>query len=185
MRKFICGLFCTILFSFGMVLLAKGQSNDAISPRKKALIMEMVDLVGTRKYIELMVDAVRDKLKQQDPVYGDMIVEEFSNYLSYDSMAAIILPIYAKHYSEEDLQGIIAFYKSPVGKKMLGEMPAILKESIEVNKARAELLEEKVTHRIQELQEKKQEESEQPADSSDSTPPTIVEGAENSALPHI
>ena len=182
MRKLICGLFCTFLIFMGLATVVKGQNTELINPQKKALVLEMVDIVGTKKYLQVMSDYVKENLKQTYPQYADMLIEELSNYLRYDSMVAQLLPIYAKHYSEQDLQGIIAFYKSPVGKKMLAEMPAILQESMEVNKERSKLLQEKITQRIQELEDKKKIQSEGATDPSDpADPPSVVEEAENAA----
>jgi hypothetical protein len=35
-------------------------------------------------------------------------------------------PIYAKYYSPEELRDLLAFYKSPIGKKSLQTMPTVL-----------------------------------------------------------
>ena len=38
-------------------------------------------------------------------------------------MADIIVPIYDKHFTESDIDGLIAFYRTPVGKKFIKELP--------------------------------------------------------------
>jgi uncharacterized protein len=42
-----------------------------------------------------------------------------------------IVPIYQKHLTKADLEALTQFYGSPVGQKILNEMPAILSESME------------------------------------------------------
>lgn len=46
----------------------------------------------------------------------------------YDKLAVI----YMESYSEQDVDAILAFYNSPVGKKMVAETPAITKKSMEI-----------------------------------------------------
>ena len=40
--------------------------------------------------------------------------------------------IHDRHYSIDDLKGILAFYKSPVGQKVIKEMPSVNQEVIAV-----------------------------------------------------
>lgn len=39
-------------------------------------------------------------------------------------------PVYEKHLTEADLNEVIKFYNSPVGKKLAGKTPAITQESM-------------------------------------------------------
>lgn len=41
--------------------------------------------------------------------------------------------VYAKHYSPEEIKGLLAFYGTPLGKKMLAETPAITTELMSVS----------------------------------------------------
>jgi hypothetical protein len=40
-----------------------------------------------------------------------------------------IVPIYAKHFTLEDIQGLTKFYESPLGSKLVKEMPQVVQES--------------------------------------------------------
>jgi len=42
-----------------------------------------------------------------------------------------IVAIYAKHFSDEDIKAIDAFYKTPTGQRFVAELPAVVKESSE------------------------------------------------------
>ncbi|MGZ3180975.1 MAG: DUF2059 domain-containing protein [Telluria sp.] len=43
------------------------------------------------------------------------------------------IPLYAKHFTAEELKQMTAFYASPAGQKMLAEMPQIAGESMQVS----------------------------------------------------
>ncbi len=43
----------------------------------------------------------------------------------------LIIPIYEKYYTEEDVQGLIKFYNTPVGEKVIASLPQVTAESME------------------------------------------------------
>ena len=42
-----------------------------------------------------------------------------------------VTQIYAKHFTEAELKDIVAFYRTPAGKKMIAQEPAAIKESLD------------------------------------------------------
>ena len=54
-----------------------------------------------------------------DPKLVDEIIEE-------------IVPLYARHFTTDELRQLAVFYKSPVGAKMLATMPQIMSESMQI-----------------------------------------------------
>lgn len=40
-----------------------------------------------------------------------------------------MVQIYARHYTEAEVQGLIAFYESPLGRSMVAKTPAIMRDS--------------------------------------------------------
>ncbi|HXG57340.1 MAG TPA: DUF2059 domain-containing protein [Vicinamibacterales bacterium] len=55
-----------------------------------------------------------------------------------DGLMANIVSVYAKHFSAEDVRGLVAFYNTDVGKKLIAMMPKLLQESMEVSQKWAE-----------------------------------------------
>jgi hypothetical protein len=45
-----------------------------------------------------------------------------------------LVPIYAKHYSQDDLEHLLTFYRTPTGQHLLAEQPAILGESMDLGR---------------------------------------------------
>jgi len=46
-------------------------------------------------------------------------------------MENVYYPLYDKYFTEEDLQAMIDFYKTPTGKKTISVMPQLLQESMQ------------------------------------------------------
>ncbi len=49
----------------------------------------------------------------------------------FDITQQMFYPLYDKYFSEEELRGLLAFYKSPVGQKSIDVMPALMQESMQ------------------------------------------------------
>jgi hypothetical protein len=72
------------------------------------------------------------------------IASDFSKELSQKVMSTItsddfkvgIAAIYAEVLSEDELRQSIAFYESPVGKKLLARLPELMKKSVELSQER-------------------------------------------------
>jgi hypothetical protein len=71
-------------------------------------------------------DATPEQLAKVDRVFDNL----FSS-LPIDDMMDAIVPIYQKHLTKSDLAAITAFYSSPVGQKVLKELPAIMSEAMQ------------------------------------------------------
>ncbi|MDL2355765.1 MAG: DUF2059 domain-containing protein, partial [Pseudomonadota bacterium] len=50
-----------------------------------------------------------------------------------EELAAEMIPLYARNYSVDELHQIAAFYRSPVGVKMMATMPKLMSESMAVS----------------------------------------------------
>jgi hypothetical protein len=50
-------------------------------------------------------------------------------------MVDAMVPIYQKHLTKEDIDGILAFYASPIGQKLQREQSAMMQEGMEVGAA--------------------------------------------------
>lgn len=51
---------------------------------------------------------------------------------SMDDLVERTVPIYQKHLTLEDIQGVIAFYRTPVGQKYAEKTPLINQESMQI-----------------------------------------------------
>jgi hypothetical protein len=59
----------------------------------------------------------------------DLFFEKFRSKRQPDELADLVIPIYEKYYSDEDIKGLIQLYQTPLGKKMLSTLPLVMTES--------------------------------------------------------
>ena len=110
-------------FSFSV----RAQETGAeISQEKRKLILEFIDVIGTRKGLE---DSFKDILTRATPEQKIKV----QGLLNVDAVIEELIPLYDKHFDENELRSYIEFYKSQSGQKLLTTLPEIMQESIEVS----------------------------------------------------
>jgi hypothetical protein len=59
----------------------------------------------------------------------DLFFEKFRAKRQPEELADLVVPIYNKYYSDEDIKGLIQLYQTPLGNKMLSTLPQVMAES--------------------------------------------------------
>ena len=58
-------------------------------------------------------------------------MDDMMKNMPFAEMLDAMVPIYQKHLSKGDVTGLVTFYSSPTGQKILKEMPAITAEALQ------------------------------------------------------
>lgn len=109
-----------------------------VDPAKEKAIRHLMDITGTAKLgnnmTEVVALQVKNAMSRRLPADKlDKFMNDFNQKLSTrapaNEVADAQVPIYAQHFSIEQLQGMIQFYESPVGQEMVKALPDVLQES--------------------------------------------------------
>jgi hypothetical protein len=137
-RALLVILFCTIA---SVVMPAQEPQPAAkIDPAKEADIRRLLELTATGKIgvqvNQQMSQALRPMLERALPPGQDRskkiidtFLQKFQAQITPQAFIDLTVPIYDKHFSAEEIRGLIQFYESPLGKKMVSESPAIVDET--------------------------------------------------------
>lgn len=99
-----------------------------------------MELNGGRKSYEISIMEIIDSLKHLVPNYED---DKFTSDNLKDIIDDIydqIIPIYDKYFTNEEILGIIEFFKTPIGKSYLTKMGSVALESMHVGNKHGELV---------------------------------------------
>ncbi|MEP7264152.1 MAG: DUF2059 domain-containing protein [Bacteroidota bacterium] len=133
-----------LLFSFFLF------SAVAQTSAKTEKIKTLLEVTGSAnlgvQIAKQMIDVFKGSYSNVDQKFWD----EFTKEIKAEDLVNLILPIYEKYYTEEDLDQIIAFYKTPIGKKMVETLPMISQESMTAGQTWGRELGEKVVMRLKE-----------------------------------
>ena len=117
---------------------AKTLQTKSIDPAKEADIRSLLELVGAK-------DAIQDAAANATEQYRQKVVETsanndraqafVNNYLAdfqkkFDANAVNeqLVGIYDKHFTDEEIKGLLEFYGSPLGQKVAAALPKINRE---------------------------------------------------------
>lgn len=123
MKRFFCVAFFAAFFS---VFSASAQTAD---DEYSSLVKEYLQLTNTDKVMERIIPTMFESLKKIAPEVPDewwqkAEVKMQENFKT-DKISSGIADIYVKYLSKEELKDIVAFYKTPSGRKIAENSPAI------------------------------------------------------------
>lgn len=117
---------------------AAAPAPVAVDPAKEKAIRHLMDVMGTAKLGNNMTEVVSMQVKNamSRRLPADRLqkfMDDFTQKLTAKSPASQVVdaevPIYAQHFSLEQLQGMIQFYESPVGQQMVKQLPDVMQQS--------------------------------------------------------
>lgn len=114
-----------IFICFSLSITSNSQSLS-----KKEKIQKMLELSGSGKTgIQVMNNMIASFQNSYSNV-NQQFWDDFAQQVTAEDIVNLIIPIYDKYYTEKDVDQLILFYGSPIGKKTIEMMPVITKESM-------------------------------------------------------
>jgi uncharacterized protein len=111
---------------------------EKLDPAKEAAIRHLMDITETSKMgdglnaaITRQVHDVMGRAIPQDqlPKFMDTFSQKFTVSAPSSAVTDSMVPIYAKNFTMEDIQGLIKFYESPLGQQVVKVMPGVVQQS--------------------------------------------------------
>jgi uncharacterized protein len=123
-----------------LVALAAPAAAQQPSPEKEQLIREFFKTVRVMEVVDQMIPTATTGILQQfrvlvpnltDAHIADLsriMVEEFKAHQT--SFETLMVLVYDKHFTKEELEAAIAFYRTPAGASLAAKMPIVSQEGM-------------------------------------------------------
>jgi hypothetical protein len=121
-----------------------------IDPAKTADIRQLMEVVGVKALMIQMMDTMGDTIRPlmtnalPQGEYREKLVDlffvKFKSKADTQQLLDSIVPLYDKHFSAEEIKGLIQFYQTPLGQKTAKVMPELMAESQEQGRKWGETL---------------------------------------------
>ena len=121
-----------------LILLASSPSLVAEPSKDAALDQEiyaLLEAMGSAKIAEQVFDTLAQSFSQINPNIPKTFWAEMKKAIKADELFKLLIPVYRKNLSTEDIKAMLAFYKSPAGQRISKAMPAISQQSMSVGQA--------------------------------------------------
>lgn len=70
------------------------------------------------------------EVRQFVETFQKRMVADLKEEISWERMKAIYLSVYSETFTQEEVDGLIAFYESPTGKAFVAKMPIVMQKSM-------------------------------------------------------
>ena len=135
MKKLIVS--ALLMFLVSPLSAQDSEVSDELERKLGELLIESGSLSLGEQMAELFVaqmsQAIRQSRPDLPPVAFDIIREEtisiINEELDRGSFQSMLIPIYAQFYTIDEVDELLAFYRSPIGKKTVNILPELTQES--------------------------------------------------------
>ena len=111
---------------------------------KNAKIEELLKLTNADRMVSQMFDQMKsiemtqlnnmNIAPEQRPLAQqtqEQILQLLQNALSWDKLKPALIKVYTETFTEEEIDGILNFYKTPAGQALLQKMPTLIQRSMQ------------------------------------------------------
>lgn len=105
-------------------------TTQAQTTTKREKIQKMLELSGAGKIGIQVMNQMMSSFQSSYSNANQQFWDDFKNEVKAEDIVNLVIPIYDKYYSEQDIEQLIIFYKSPIGQKTIAITPFITKESM-------------------------------------------------------
>ncbi len=147
--------------SFCLFFVANFAVCEQLNSEKKEAIKELLQVTGAYQLGELlgnafsqqMVNVLRTSKPDVDPKAFDIIKEEtdalmHEELVKKESLLPFMYPAYHKYLTLDEINGLIKFYKTPLGRKAISVMPKMTQEGIVAGQEWGKIIAPKIQQRI-------------------------------------
>ena len=99
------------------------------SQSKSENVKEIISLSGLSFMSTDMKSQFLNQFKKAYPKIKDSFWKKMEAEINTNSLIEQTATLFEKFYTEEEIKELLLFYKSPLGKKMISNMPLIVQES--------------------------------------------------------
>ena len=86
--------------------------------------------------------------------FMNKFADQISHLMDWQKLKPEYIKLYADVFTEEEIEGIAAFYRTPAGHAMIEKMPALLSQSMALGQRRMAALMPEIQKTVEDLKQK-------------------------------
>ena len=141
------------LIILALIVVCANLQAQAQTSSYNVTLKKYMEASGSIGAFKSAVTGMLGNFKTMNSSVPGEVWKEFETELlatSVDDLVNMLAPVYEKHMTENDLNEVIKFYNSPVGKKLAEKTPAITEESMQAGQAWGQAVAQKVMQKLKE-----------------------------------
>lgn len=113
---------------------ALAQDDASLTPHERAAA-ELIDVLQLEKIAMTTVDVMAQAMADQNPMSAELtnVMAAFTKeFMRWEDLRPEYIRMYCDAYTEAELMELIAFYKTPVGRKTIEITPQLMRQATEL-----------------------------------------------------
>jgi len=95
-----------------------------------AAVRQLLEKTGASVNGGRLIEQLFDTFKKGLPMVPPAVWDELRAQLATEEFVDLQVAMYEKHFSLDEIRGLLAFYQSPVGKRYLEEAPGLMRDGL-------------------------------------------------------
>lgn len=123
---------------------AANKAEEKLTPELKAKVLRLFELMRLRESIQASIHQQIGELKASNSLLSAEALDRMEKEFDLNELLSRIVPVYARRFSEQELDALIKIHENPVFQKFQGETDGMAKEVASLSEAYGEEVGKKV-----------------------------------------
>lgn len=111
--------------------------------------MKLMEVTGAGDIGVQMMNQMIAAFKQGDQQVPDKFWTDFMSEVDPNELVEMCVPSYEKHFTHAEIRELLAFYETPLGKKLIKTQPVIMQECMIAGQEWGRKLGERIAKKLQ------------------------------------
>ena len=112
------------------------------------LARKLIELTGGGSLAKQVMGQMLDAFRTSNPSLPEEFWTELMASVDEEELVGLVVPIYVKNLTVDEMQAAIAFYSTPHGKSLVNKLPVIVQESMTAGQKWGEQLGRQIYEKI-------------------------------------
>ena len=128
---------CAIVFLVLALPLSAQQSPPPVDSATATTIRQLLAITGTGKRMVQGIETMVPAQRASNPRIPAAFWNAFLAHARQDTtqLMELLIPIYASHLTKAELEGLVRFYQTPLGRRVAEVLPLITQESMQAGQS--------------------------------------------------
>ncbi|GAB3358466.1 hypothetical protein GCM10027566_23060 [Arachidicoccus ginsenosidivorans] len=126
------------------------DSKQAFTAEKeyKRALKQLLTCTGSKEGLDQVGQQAVGYYHSKYPMLSDSFLVQIDRSLSIDSLITRFMPLYSRHFTLSEIKGLITFYNTALGKKIMHEMPLLMQEKAAVTENLYQSIQQRVEQQV-------------------------------------
>jgi len=149
---------CAVVVLAVAVVMSGATAASAGEPsREEELAKQLMEVSGVGEMLQQFMTQMAQSLRSSQGEASEEFWDEFLAQADLEGLEEAVAGIYLTHFTAEEMEASLEFYRSPAGQSILQKMPVVMQEAMAIGQQWGMELGQKISDELEARREGKEE----------------------------